>query len=224
MSKCVWYTYSIVHTGAVTILRVLVSWLLWEITFPTVLGKELLPSWEAHRVPPLTLTVTSWEFFRRHSQGSSGWQQPGRRESKCPCVTLHGPVESSAEIAPVCMCFSPALFLCYLTSSQPQETAPTVSVDGNLGQWYGQWLAAGATALWQWGRRPPCSSWCCGVPWAGRGALRLYWRVETDKWRAPTHLLGGQGTVLTAPAVTGSPVVGSQCSPTGDSQVRGCLS
>lgn len=57
------------------------------------------------RVPSLTPTVTSWEFFWRSCQGL---------KSECPCVTPHVPGGSSPELEPICMCFTPALF--FLTS------------------------------------------------------------------------------------------------------------
>lgn len=57
------------------------------------------------RVPSLTPTVTSWEFFRRSYQGL---------KNGCPWVTLHVPGGRSPELEPICMCFTPALF--FLTS------------------------------------------------------------------------------------------------------------
>lgn len=83
-----------------------VSWLLWEITFLTILGKEeLLPSWELHKEFLLSHPQPPAEFFRRSYQGL---------KSECPCVTPPGPGGSSPELEPICMCFTPALF--FLTS------------------------------------------------------------------------------------------------------------
>lgn len=107
-----------------------VSWLLWEITFLTILGKEELPpSWELHKEFLLSHPVTSWEFFRRSCQGL---------KSGCPCVTPHVPGGSSPELELICMCFTPALF--FLTSPPhsvdrrqlPQSSWGTVRDSGVL--------------------------------------------------------------------------------------------
>lgn len=144
------------------------------------------------RVPSLTPTVTSWEFFWRSCQGL---------KSECPCVTPHVPGGSSPELEPICMCFTPALF--FLTSlphgvdrrQLPQSLWGTIRDSGVLSD-----LPRVALSSSCQGRScavPPDAGGCPGLV----GPL-LYWYKGRDEWWAPACFFGGQCTVLVAPTVT----------------------
>lgn len=144
------------------------------------------------RVPSLTPTVTSWEFFWRSCQGL---------KSECPCVTPHVPGGSSPELEPICVCFTPALF--FLTSlphgvdrrQLPQSLWGTIRDSGVLSD-----LPRVALSSSSQGRScavPPDAGGCPGLV----GPL-LYWYNGRDEWWAPACFFGGQCTVLVAPTVT----------------------